>query len=223
VLVNPAITVPPISQAVVQGGSVTFSAGFTGNPPPFGVEWRQGSVALTSNTLSAFQDFFLLTNTQPAHAGTWRVRVKNLAGNTGVERAFTLAILPDSDGDGLPNAWELTHGLRTNDASDAVLDNDLDGASNRDEYTAGTNPTNALSVLRIETMLRTNAATLLTFRAASNKTYTVEAHSSVETEPWLRVADVLAVTTNRMVSISDVSAPTAEAARYYRLVTPRRP
>jgi subtilisin family serine protease len=221
VLVRPSFTVPPISQSVVQGGHVTVSAGFTGNPPPFGVEWRQGSTTMASNTVASFEDFFLLTNAQPAQAGTWRVRVKNLAGNTAVERTFTLSVLPDSDGDGLPNTWELAYGLRTNDASDAILDSDLDGVGNRDEYTAGTNPTNAQSVLRIESVLRTNAATLLTFHAASNKTYTVESHSSGEAEPWFRVADVLAAATNRMVTAADEGP--LEAARYYRLVTPRRP
>ena len=223
VLVKPAITLPPISQSVVQGGSVTFSAGFTGNPPPFGVEWRQGSTTLASNTVAGFQDFFALTNAQPAQAGTWRVTVRNPASSSGVLGSFTLTVLPDSDGDGLPNAWELAHGLRTNDVSDALLDSDLDGVSNRDEYTAGTNPTNAQSVLRIEAILRTNAVTMLTFRAASNKTYTVEARMKVEADSWLRVADVLAVKTNRTVSIVDGNSPSAEAARYYRLVTPRRP
>ncbi len=223
VLVNPVITVPPITQSIVQGGSVTFSAGFTGNPPPFGVEWRQGSTTLASNTVAAVQDFFLLTNAQPAQAGIWHVRVRNLAGSTGVEFTFTLTVLTDSDSDGLPNAWELAHGLRTNDVSDAMLDSDLDGVSNRDEYTAGTSPTNAQSVLRIENILRTNAATVLKFLATSNKTYTVESRSSAEANPWFRVADVLAVTTNRTVSITDGDPPLAEPTRYYRIVTPRKP
>lgn len=223
VLVKPAITLPPISQSIVQGGNVTFSAGFNGNPPPFGVEWRQGSTTLTSNTVSGFADFFLLTNAQPSQAGTWRVTVRNTASSSGVQASFALTVLPDSDGDGLPNAWELAHGLRTNDASDAVLDFDLDGVSNRDEYTAGTNPTNAQSVLRIETTLRTNAATMLSFRAVSNKTYTVEASLKAEAAPWLRVADVPAVRTNRTVTIVDKDTSSFEAARYYRLITPRRP
>jgi hypothetical protein len=222
VLVNPVITVPPISQSVVQGGSTTFCVGFTGNPAPFGAEWRQGSTVLASNTVAGVQDFFVLTNTQPLHAGMWRVRVRNLAGSTGVERTFTLAVLADSDGDGLPNVWELAHGLRTNDASDAVMDTDLDGVANRGEYTAGTNPTNAQSVLRIETIRRTNAATALTFQAASNKTYTAEARTGAETEPWQRVIDVLASTTNRTVSVMDGNS-SSEAVRYYRLVTPRKP
>ena len=104
-----------------------------------------------------------------------------------------------------------------------MLDSDRDGISNRDEYIAGTNPTNAQSVLRIESILRSNAATMLTFHAASNKTYTVEARSNVEADSWLRVADVLAVKTNRTVSVIDGASSFPEAARYYRLVTPRRP
>jgi hypothetical protein len=99
----------------------------------------------------------------------------------------------------------------------------FDGVGNRDEYIAGTNPTNAQSVPRIESILRSNAITMLTFRAASNKTYTVEARAKAEAERWLRVADVPAMKTNRTVSIFDSDCPFHEAARYYRLVTPRRP
>ncbi len=221
VLVNPVITTPPISQSIVQGGNVTFSMGFNGNPAPFGVQWQQGSTRLASNTVTGFQDFFTLTNTQPAHAGTWRVRVRNLASSTGVERTFALTVLPDSDGDGLPNAWELAHGLATNSAADALLDTDHDGVRNRDEYTAGTNPTNALSFLRIESIQQTNATTVLTFFASSNKTYSVERSAQAAAEPWLGVADVIAATTNRTVTILDRMVHPIEAARYYRLVTPR--
>ena len=222
VLVDPVITLLPISQSVVQGGSVTLSTGFTGNPAPFGVEWRHGSFTLASNIVAGFADFFLLTNAHPMQAGTWRVTVRNAASSAGAQGLFTLTVLPDNDGDGMPDAWELSHGLRTNDVSDAVLDSDLDGVSNRDEYAGGTNPTNAQSALRIETIMRTNAATTLTFQAASNKTYTVEARRSAEKEPWQRVADMLALSTNRPVSVIDDSS-SAETARYYRLITPRRP
>ena len=221
VLVNPIITMPPLSQSVVQGGSVTFSAGFTGNPSPFGVQWQQGSTRLASNTVAAFQDFFTLTNAQSAQAGTWRVRVRNLASGTGVERTFTLTILPDSDGDGLPNAWELAHGFATNSTADALLDSDNDGVLNRDEYTAGTNPTNALNFLRIEAIQQTNATAALTFLAVSNKTYSLEGNARAEEQQWYRVADVPAVATNRTVTILDRTVPPGDDARYYRLVTPR--
>lgn len=38
ILLTPVITDPPVSQAVVARGSVTWSVGVTGNPLPLGFE-----------------------------------------------------------------------------------------------------------------------------------------------------------------------------------------
>lgn len=46
----------------------------------------------------------------------------------------------DDDNDGLPDAWEESHGLNPRDASDATRDPDGDGRSTVDEYRAGTDP-----------------------------------------------------------------------------------
>jgi alpha-tubulin suppressor-like RCC1 family protein len=46
----------------------------------------------------------------------------------------------DSDGDGMPDWWELLHGLNPLDPSDANLDPDDDGLSNLQEYQDGGNP-----------------------------------------------------------------------------------
>jgi hypothetical protein len=53
--------------------------------------------------------------------------------------------LTDSDGDGMHDSWEVTHGL---DAStdDADGDPDVDGYRNLTEYQGGSNPQNALSI-----------------------------------------------------------------------------
>lgn len=56
-------------------------------------------------------------------------------------RALVGAAL-DTDGDGLPNAWEATHGLNAG-AGDAGGDPDSDGVSNLAEYQLGTTPTTA--------------------------------------------------------------------------------
>ena len=46
----------------------------------------------------------------------------------------------DSDGDGMPDLWEIEHGLNPQMAGDEKTDPDVDGATNLEEYKADTNP-----------------------------------------------------------------------------------
>ncbi|MBN2112458.1 hypothetical protein JW707_05160 [Candidatus Woesearchaeota archaeon] len=46
----------------------------------------------------------------------------------------------DSDGDGMPDEWEMLYGFDPNNPDDALADPDGDGLSNADEFRAGTNP-----------------------------------------------------------------------------------
>jgi hypothetical protein len=47
----------------------------------------------------------------------------------------------DSDGDGMPDAWETKYGLNPHDAADAVKDMNGDGYTNIEKYINGIDPT----------------------------------------------------------------------------------
>jgi subtilisin family serine protease len=223
VLIDPAITIAPVSQSVVSGGSATFSVAFTGNPMPFGVEWRQGSITKASNTVWRLDDYFTLANAQPTNAATWRVIVRNLARNipAGENRTFNLTVLADSDGDGLPDAWETANPTATNPAEDT----DLDGLTNLQEYQAGTDPANNQSDLRVENIAHAagSSAVSLRFTAVASKTYTIQRRATPESGEWSRLVDVLASPTNRLLEVIDLSGPPVNSQRIYRLATPRVP
>ncbi|NCA82824.1 MAG: hypothetical protein EOM72_08780, partial [Opitutae bacterium] len=71
-----------------------------------------------------------------------RIYTTALSGNTIAEMvaATDEAAVPDTDGDGIPNWWEVQNGLLPFDSSDADGDADADGLTNLQEYQSGTNP-----------------------------------------------------------------------------------
>ncbi len=93
-----------------------------------------------------------VTGLAPGSASTAEVRAIDAAGNWSTGRLRTVVVTaaapPDSDGDGMPDAWELlafghaTAGVATNDS-------DLDGALNLEEYLSDTHPGQSGSVFRV--------------------------------------------------------------------------
>jgi hypothetical protein len=219
-LINPVIVVPPISQSVVVGQPVTLSVVATGSPMPFSYDWRRGSIVVASNHVTSFTDFYSFT--APLTVGTqlYRVVVRNLAqSGINANAACNLITLADADGDGLADIWELAHGLNTNSLADAEFDSDGDTLSNRAEFLAGTDPTNALSYLKIDSIAAGGGATV-TFGAISNRTYTVQYSDVVGSGMWSKLADVAARANNRVETILD---PAFTTNRVYRLATPQQP
>jgi len=60
--------------------------------------------------------------------------------STGVQQLNALQVVLDTDGDGIPDDWEIANGLDPNNPADAAMDPDGDGMSNLQEYRVGTNP-----------------------------------------------------------------------------------
>jgi len=79
----------------------------------------------------------------------------------------------DADGDGIPDAWEVRFAGDAN-LMMADVDTDLDGHSNRDEWFAGTDPTNSASVLSITGVGYTgDDARILYWQSAIDRHYSV--------------------------------------------------
>jgi hypothetical protein len=129
--------------------------------------------------------------------------------------------IPDGDGDGMPDDWEDTNGLNKL-ANDAGLDPDVDGFSNLQEFTAGTNPQSAASRLKIDSIVPVAGGAQISFLAASNKTYSILYHGGIWTNGWTKLADVPAEPATHSVNVTD-NAASGASPRFYRLVTPATP
>ena len=127
----------------------------------------------------------------------------------------------DTDQDGMPDQWEVAHGLDPN-RNDAALDPDADGLSNVQEYLCGTDPQQAWSALQIDAVNVANDTVHLRFTAVSGRSYSLQARALVGEGTWTKVADFPAQQMTKSVDYADPVVP-ASGPRLYRLVTPKLP
>jgi uncharacterized repeat protein (TIGR01451 family) len=201
-----------------QGSNVTFSLA-AASPGPLSYQWYFN---LTTPLVRATNASLLLTNVQGSNAGQYHVVVTNSAGSVTAQVASLSVILPDTDHDGMPDEWELAHGLNPLDPTDAKADPDHDGMSNLDEWIAGTDPQDPLSVLKAALVGGGMGGALISFTAMPNISYTLQYRTDLVEGEWLKLRDVAAQPALRTVEILDPDA-TPGAKRYYRIATPQQP
>ncbi|HEY2951645.1 MAG TPA: immunoglobulin domain-containing protein, partial [Verrucomicrobiae bacterium] len=229
VYIAPALGLQPQSGTVLQGADVTFNVSAFGNPPPLSFRWRfkaNGSstfVNLTNMIVTQTNSTYIVANAHPTNSGIYNVICTNVAGSSSLSSSATLTVLADNDHDGMADDWERLYGFSTNNMADAFTDPDMDGMNNYQEYLAGTDPTNGLSYLKIDSIAlggpSANSA-VLTFSAVSNHTYTVSFADRVLGGSWASLADFEARTTNRVLTVTN-QMPAGVTNRFYRLQTPR--
>ncbi len=156
--ISSGTTIGPMTVTVTNTGPTELTMGAItlngADPGPFSTS----AVAPNSGPFSAGQsrtiDLHFLQVAVGAKAGILEIQVSDGSQtySVGVAVSGTTLVLdadsdglensvdPDDDNDGMPDTFEITHGLDPQDSSDAAKDKDSDGISNLDEFLRGTNP-----------------------------------------------------------------------------------
>jgi hypothetical protein len=215
------------------GVKLTATIGYKGEPD------RNYSLEVPMDS-GVTSDAYMPTAMRPTAPFKIRVRIGNvtylpiemsgdyaLLGQPGKKTRLNLTLGVDSDGDGLPDAWErnLISALHLNTLADINpgSDSDGDGMTNLDEYLAGTYAFDKEDgyALKIKTMI--GSAAVLEFMAIRDRTYTI--YSSPDLTHWTLVAFSVGGTAPRVlswrandVSVANVHADAAEGVRFFKLL-----
>ena len=141
-----------------------------------------------------------------------------LSNVTGHVRTDTLEAGPDSDGDGIPDAWErfMSAGSLTN-LNGGAADADHDGQSDRAEYAADTDPLNPSAQLKITSFARTPATSLISWSVEPTRLYRLEQTDRATNGAVWADSGLGALLPGPGVTLTGVVANAAVTTRTYRV------
>lgn len=132
--------------------------------------------------------------------------------------------LNDRDGDGMPDGWELLHGLDPSSGSDRAGDPDRDGQDNLSEFQTGTDPRDPSSVFRLGLEAISNGKVRVRFRGTAGRSYRVMRAEVRPDTSWIPISDVFIPSADGWVELTDADPGTGEGSvRFYRVQTPAAP
>lgn len=150
---------------VVAGRNVGFvnlgGAGFDNRDLPLTEQFETASSSTNWTVALAFSE-----------ASAWDLDGDGLS-NTNEAALGTDHEKPDTDGDGMPDGYEVVHGLAANNSGDAFLDLDLDGVPNFAESVAGTAANNSNSLFEVVAAVRSASTMLLQHPTVSGRHYRI--------------------------------------------------
>ena len=121
----------------------------------------------------------------------------------------------DTDGDGLPDGWEIAHGLNQDNPDDAALDDDGDGVSNADEFRTGTDPAAPTSRLEIRFGERDGGRFLVHISGPVGRRCQLERRSELGNGSWSSVGAPIRLQ-GETATLADDSGATLNQA-FYRI------
>ena len=213
----PTILRSPTNQSVLPGGTAELTVEAMGDAP-LGYEWWYNQTRLIEGTIGPV---LTLTNVSTADGGTYQVVVVNSSGSATSQVATLTISNPDTDGDGMADAWELEHGLRIG-VNDADLDPDGDGMTNLQEFIAGTDPQNRSSYLRIANVIAPGSsatAASISFFGVAGHSYAIQFMDQLPPAEWHSLTNLPVLSSDQLITVLDAQAP-HQVRRYYRLQTP---